>query len=168
MPSGPRVAQLRRPRTIRDNDRPARTPAPRCRVPLARNQFFPHPLARTAPPTPPCPLSPRRRPSVTSSDRTGRKRLRAPGYTFHLRRVAQSTLPVDRTAKTPAPRARHRSPAGSIFGFEILTSTGVPGTPYEVPGFRAGSPRVIAHPGLPQIPTCGFPASGSSSHEFAA
>jgi hypothetical protein len=27
----------------------------------------------------------------------------------------------------------------------------------------AGSPWVIAHPGLPQIPTCGFPASGSSS-----
>jgi MOSC domain len=35
-------------------------------------------------------------------------------------------------------------------------------------GFRAGSPRVIAHSGLPQIPACGFPASGSSSYEFAA
>jgi hypothetical protein len=32
----------------------------------------------------------------------------------------------------------------------------------------AGSPRVIAHPGLPQIQTCGSPASGSSFHDFAA
>ncbi len=34
-------------------------------------------------------------------------------------------------------------------------------------GHRAGSPRVIAHPGLPLIQTCGFPASGSSSHVAA-
>src|SRR5271157_5678489 len=27
-------------------------------------------------------------------------------------------------------------------------------------GSWAGSPRVITHPGLPQIPTCGSPASG--------
>ena len=31
----------------------------------------------------------------------------------------------------------------------------------------AGWPRVITHPGLPQIRTCGFPAYGSSSHTFA-
>ena len=35
-------------------------------------------------------------------------------------------------------------------------------------GRWAGSPRVIAHPGLPQIQTCRFPASGSSFHDFAA
>ena len=34
------------------------------------------------------------------------------------------------------------------------------------PGRR--SPRVMAHPGLPQIQTCRLPASGSSSHDFAA
>jgi len=33
---------------------------------------------------------------------------------------------------------------------------------------RAGWPRVIAHPGLPQIRTCRFPASGSSSDPFAS
>jgi hypothetical protein len=32
----------------------------------------------------------------------------------------------------------------------------------------AGWPRVIAHPGLPQIRTCRFPASGSSSGPFAS
>ena len=36
-----------------------------------------------------------------------------------------------------------------------------------LPQLVAGSPRMIAHPGLPQIQTCGSPASGSSSHEFA-
>jgi hypothetical protein len=35
-------------------------------------------------------------------------------------------------------------------------------------GRRAGSPREIALPGLPQIRTGGFPASGSSSHDLAA
>ena len=34
--------------------------------------------------------------------------------------------------------------------------------------YWAGSPRVMAHPGLPQIQTCRLPASGSSSHDFAA
>jgi len=34
-------------------------------------------------------------------------------------------------------------------------------------GAVAGSSRGIAPPGLPQIRTCRFPASGSSSHEFA-
>ena len=33
---------------------------------------------------------------------------------------------------------------------------------------EAGSPRAITHPGLPLIQTCRFPASGSSSHDFAA
>src|SRR3990172_3325551 len=33
---------------------------------------------------------------------------------------------------------------------------------------HAGSPRGIAPPGLPQIRTCGFPASGSSGQSFAA
>ncbi len=32
----------------------------------------------------------------------------------------------------------------------------------------AGWPRVIAHPGLPQIRTCGITASGSSSNSFAS
>ena len=32
----------------------------------------------------------------------------------------------------------------------------------------AGSARVIAHPGLPQIRTCAINAYGSSSHGFAA
>ena len=38
----------------------------------------------------------------------------------------------------------------------------------EAGTIRAGSPRVMAHPGLPQIQTCRLPASGSSSHDFAA
>ena len=38
----------------------------------------------------------------------------------------------------------------------------------HVQDYWAGSPRVMAHPGLPQIQTCRLPASGSSSHDFAA
>ena len=36
------------------------------------------------------------------------------------------------------------------------------------PGKLAGSPRRVALGGLPQIRTCRFPASGSSTHDFAA
>ena len=35
-------------------------------------------------------------------------------------------------------------------------------------GIWAGWPRVIAHPGLPQIRTCRTTASGSSSNSFAS
>ena len=44
---------------------------------------------------------------------------------------------------------------------------GPPGRDPAPRASRAGSPRGIALPGLPQIPTCGLPASGSSSHDFA-
>ena len=40
----------------------------------------------------------------------------------------------------------------------------------EAPGVSrlTGSSRVVAHPGLPQIRTCRFPAYGSSGYAFAA
>ena len=59
-----------------------------------------------------------------------------------------------------------REPADMRKGFDGLSSL-VQGVLKEDP-LSAGSPREIALPGLPQIRTCGFPASGSSSHDFAA
>ena len=35
-------------------------------------------------------------------------------------------------------------------------------------GFAGRAAQVIAHLGLPQIQTCRFPASGSSSHDVAS
>ena len=42
------------------------------------------------------------------------------------------------------------------------------GWPWAGGPIRAGWPRVIAHPALPQIRTCRFPASGSSRDPFAS
>ena len=56
----------------------------------------------------------------------------------------------------------------SVHGGKSGVMVGNPVSVHHSWEIRAGSPRVMAHPGLPQIQTCRLPASGSSSHDFAA
>jgi hypothetical protein len=64
-----------------------------------------------------------------------------------------------------------RSPYGRNRGLGRAGSMGWPEYRYLLPEFPSGSPTGASSsarsPGLPQIRTCGFPASGSSEHGFA-
>jgi Bacterial tandem repeat domain 1 len=80
------------------------------------------------------------------------------GITADLETAVQDRLEADKLI----PRTLH-----AMIGSDGRTRyCGVRGRPPGV-GMTAGSPWVITLPGLPQIQTCGFPASGSSSYDFA-
>ena len=90
---------------------------------------------------------------VTALDTAGfdddRVHMNGGGRTVFSRRLADAVAPALRP--------------GALAAREPMPATG--GTSPRVP---VGSPRAVAHPGLPRIRTCAIHASGSSAHGFAA